>query len=106
MDHSPGPWDAGTVYASGCFVPLSRRPVLAVMGRMSDICYLFQGVPDEEMHANARLIAAAPDLLAALEFCDTALFHAANGMVISGLPELQSRVRDAIAKAEGKVVRP
>ncbi len=50
---------------------------------------------------NARLIAAAPDLLAALQelsqWCDTNI----NG-VPTDLAEIQDRADTAIAKAEGK----
>lgn len=34
-----------------------------------------------------------------LGLCDTALYHASQGMEISGIPELLARIRAAIAKA-------
>lgn len=53
MNHTPGPW---TVEKNGYLNQLGIEPCIgAVYGA------------GEELNANARLIAAAPDLLAALE---------------------------------------
>ena len=54
--HTPGPWQIGYpgVKSQGNYIA------------DCDVSYVF---PDDEKRANARLIAAAPDLLAALERC-------------------------------------
>ncbi len=64
----------------------------------------------EELESNARLIAAAPDLLAALKFALRALenLHQAQqwdkkeGREIDGGVNAESQARAAIAKAEGR----
>lgn len=56
--------------------------------------FVMEDIPEEEMIANARLMAAAPDLLRA---CKEVLFcMRENGSV---LPFTEDMVRDAIAKA-------
>lgn len=56
--------------------------------------------PGNEMDlANARLIAAAPDLLAALKECDEAMAYMSEYDIPILLPE---RVKTAIAKATGE----
>ena len=60
--HTPGPWSAprngldGAVYAEN-----------APKGQLWRITDRVHGLSDEELAANAKLIAAAPELLAALE---------------------------------------
>lgn len=66
----------------GCFVNAGARQVLS-----------YASSPDAENRANARLIAAAPELLAAL------IDVYAN--VRSDSPEMWERVTAAIAKATG-----
>ena len=61
--HTPGPWAAVPVY-QGSIDPLCDRPYQiqcegVVIANVSSFVH--------EMQANARLIAAAPELLAALE---------------------------------------
>ena len=58
-EHTPGPWQVEGV-------PKGRRPWV---GRIAEGRWaaLACGYTDEEAEANARLIAAAPDLLASLE---------------------------------------
>lgn len=58
--HTPGPWAIDQNYGSGCLHVWSPRREIAV-ARVSD------DHPRAEDYANARLIAAAPDLLAALQ---------------------------------------
>jgi hypothetical protein len=59
--------------------------------------------------ANARLIAAAPDLLAALKACEAALYHQFNALSEQEIKDSFQReeqaatlARAAIAKAEGR----
>lgn len=54
---------------------------------------------DDEARANARLIAAAPDLLAACKWLAEA--YAATSTVVSGDEEEMNKAWDAIRKAEG-----
>lgn len=85
--HTPGPWGAigADVKTAG---PTSR--VICWTGIASDIAL-------DEVRANARLIAAAPDMLNAL--LDVLDFWDDPNMSMS---ELKGRVRDAIAKAQGE----
>ena len=55
-NHTPGPWRTGTKILDAVFA--GDRPIC---GPAYTMC------KDDERMANARLIAAAPDLLAALE---------------------------------------
>jgi len=55
--HTPGPWANAGPLGHGIVINSSDRPIAVVYGPNSDHKYI----------ANANLIAAAPDLLAALE---------------------------------------
>lgn len=61
--HTPGPWEV--------LPGESRKPYLRVrgtcLGRLYKIANVLLGFSTEESKANARLIAAAPELLEALE---------------------------------------
>ena len=84
-EHTPGPWsespDGSTIYGVDG-VPVAR---IAAAGR-----------PGDARSANARLIAAAPDMLEALE-----LFQAAR--TSQELHAALALARPAIAKARGEV---
>lgn len=92
--HTPGPWTgAGPSFGD----PLPRYTTEIVTewededGEALSICELPFHHHDDENEANARLIAAAPDLLEALQdLCDTL-----------GECGMTERARAAIAKAEG-----
>lgn len=84
--HTPGPWK--THLTDDTLVVDGNGLVIAHMGGL----YLGD---DSPMEANARLIAAAPDLLAALEVI------AADSRWTSGEPTLM-QARAAIAKAKGE----
>lgn len=89
-DHTPGPWDYRKGLGCKDIGPrLSRQSIQGIASTwgLSD---------DKEDEANARLIAAAPDLLDAADRALVtldALYHQ---------PELCRRLRAAIAKARGK----
>ena len=93
-EHTPGPWEIRDIHTG-------HGPVL-LNDRNKIIATFDTGGPNE---ADARLIAAAPDLLAALKdiagerFTPQAGYNAYNldGM----LTEAQELARTAIAKAEG-----
>jgi hypothetical protein len=83
--HTPAPWilEQDTVFIG------ETRKVQPV---------LYHG--DSEGMANARLIAAAPDLLAVLRFL-LADYVAIEGEKLTGSPIPIAMAREAIAKAEG-----
>jgi hypothetical protein len=59
--HTPGPWEVGD---------LDRNSQRIVRGEHIEICTCWHhsvGAIEREMEANARLIAASPELLAGLE---------------------------------------
>ena len=82
--HTPGPWHSVPSVPSEGFdcwwLMAGSRNIATISG--------YQG--DTECEANARLIAAAPDLLEALK-------HARQNM-----PHPDQMIDDAIAKAEGR----
>lgn len=92
IEHTPGPWgikfdefdDAWHVTPDGLEPPK--------FGEWSPICVL--GAYHENEEANARLIAAAPDLLSA---CKELLFDAFEDVH----PQAVKKARAAIKKAEG-----
>ena len=80
-DHTPGPWTQHGIYISKDGNDY-EYPVASV----STI------IPDDEAWANARLIAAAPDLLAALESLEKMTSDLP-------LPSVHNVIRAAIEKA-------
>ena len=91
--HTPGPWilrSAGELLNEiphpFDFVEVSKQRYITTEGKS-----------EREANANARLIAAAPDMLNAL--LDVLDFWDDPNMSMS---ELKGRVRDAIAKARGE----
>lgn len=72
--HTPGPWKFETVPTSiGICHKIGPFPTERARKPYTWACVYVDGLPPgegaaaEELHANARLIAAAPELLAALE---------------------------------------
>ena len=87
--HTPGPWRVGPVDDT-IVTDAAGKEVAAIDGDYNS--------PDEwpRMEANARLIAAAPDMLAALRLC-------AEGAGFQYMTfESRAAVNAAIAKAEGR----
>jgi hypothetical protein len=83
--YTPGPWEAsfgddGAVISNGC-VTVANIPLDA-----------------DRYSANARLIAAAPDLLAALELCERSLEERNTELETHAA----KKAREAIAKAKGE----
>lgn len=93
--HTPGPWRMGYGYATRD-IRSGHRHIIARVD-----------VVTEEGEANARLIAAAPDLLAALETLAEWPRHSAtaDGVLttdpVAGLANVRRFARDAVAKAAG-----
>jgi hypothetical protein len=115
-EHTPGPWSVGHVIKlsrSGInnIVDWNELPVFVGApgvsgGQGNPICIVHMGGPgatsndSESLATNARLIAAAPELLAACKAIDAHL-----GTTFPPYEEGQSpydKVRAAIAKAEGR----
>ena len=102
--HTPGPW---RVVQRGPIVSIIDAQEDAPNGGdhpIGDIFALYRGLPrtKETVLANARLIAAAPDLLEALEDIlfqsEQPIWHAVGGSVDEATME---DLRAAIAKARG-----
>lgn len=96
-NHTPGPWVAKQEFANRWrieshangpeFIPISVGIACTTI--------LEVGCADEDTEANARLMAAAPDLLAALKHC----LQEHGGFTIKGKTERIALA--ALAKAEG-----
>jgi len=97
--HTPGPWKFTGGYAPAVKTQTGHH-----------ICGGILGIPDQiggyslaECSANARLIAAAPDLLAALK--DWQELRDSEGDdgrdVVEWIERVERQMRAAIAKAEG-----
>lgn len=92
MQHTPGPW---RVEPEGIFAEIEGSEYVVAVWDEDD------GLSMEEMEANANLIAAAPDLLAAAKEskCGCSLRERDSGHKVGcWKPALDS----AIAKAEGR----
>jgi hypothetical protein len=85
--HTPGPWLCEAV---GISVACGQKKIVATF----EIELEIEGASVFDMQANARLIAAAPELLAALE--KIAEYPGES------LPFVQQLARAAVTKAEGK----
>lgn len=93
--HTQGPWEA---FSLGNFI--------GVTGKKSDIAYtrlkeitLDNARSIDEDEANASLIAAAPELLEALQLADAILSGANMNVSV-----VEKKVKSAIAKATGETV--
>ena len=96
MNFTPGPWKM--VCDIGVGVKVHRDGMIPNGARYA-IAQLGIGRGDSEDEANASLIAAAPDLLAALQgILDNFKANQGNGVGIGPI----SKARAAIARATGK----
>jgi len=96
-NHTPGPWRKTT----GFVADGEHRVIAQYTGsRESLLRWVTPGSTEAE--ANGRLIAAAPDLLAA---CEAALQWAVNGCDDESLPFIKM-LRAAVAKATGRESSP
>lgn len=88
--HTPGPWHRN-------IKPASRYPTIFA-GRNTHVCSVSRA-DDATMEANLLLIAAAPDMLAALETTENNLMACLRlGDALAGT---LATIRAAIAKAKG-----
>ena len=89
MKHTKGPWDVD---------PNDEFTVTADRDGLSVCCTEYEDRGKNENIANARLIAAAPELL---EACQTALITLNINRRYIQIPKLQEALRKAVDKANG-----
>ena len=104
--HTPGPWH---IIIDDDGNPLSGRPMVAAEPELDCAIVHWDGFKqrfwesargEKEMHANARLIAASPCLLEALERCLNFIENTESEM--GDTLECGEQARAAIAKAKGE----
>lgn len=95
--YTPGPWHIGEHGAVVTFTPDAQVEIKGEHAAETIAWYSGHVICETVTPANARLIAAAPDLLAA---CRAALI--AGIMDIPGRDSIVELAQKAIAKAEGK----
>ena len=91
--HTPGPWTYDALQRGGGYKALKTRWTILAPGVDDEVGTVRRGGDIGE--ANARLIAAAPDMLEALRLCELHLRSNHDG-------GLADTVRAAIAKAQGE----
>jgi len=88
--HTPGPWHADQSTDGGWAIVPTEGFLIAVMAQ----------VPPERIEPNARLIAAAPDLLDALRALVNITMH--PQATKADIRMIANEARAAIARAEGR----
>ncbi len=105
--HTPGPWYCGEPFevfpGAGLRFHVSQAEGATYTPLYSDVAhFLAETIPGEKLEiqrANARLIAAAPELLAALEIAD----KFCGSLTSDECPDsVHIPIRAAIAKAKGE----
>ena len=100
--HTPGPWHADPGRrVTGFAVTHDGEPNPIAIALRKPRSSHTNGITDSTALANARLIAAAPDLLVALEACEELLSAMPTLGGIAGLAVVEN-ARAAIAKARGE----
>lgn len=108
--HTPGPWELCSAKNCTCMmihsIPADQhvataKQIACVHGEWGDGPEMLYGeVPPEQVQANAHLIAAAPDLLDALEAMILCMGqHFDSEFVMAGDEEAYKNAKAAIAKA-------
>ena len=111
MSHTPAPWFVSREGRSRILVKEGSGTLILRSGEPATVCQVMAGaVGDKQAAENARLIAAAPDLLAALKLLLSRVDHGTYprncdpasmvGSVLSGADLVQARA--AIARALGE----
>lgn len=93
--HTAGPW----VNDQGDITGIEKDPANGCVGPV-DVAHVYMRTVAGRSEANARLIAAAPDLLEALKSC--AAVCAGETMSKQGLVNALEKARAAITKAQGE----
>jgi len=100
MSHTLGPWSVEDPFEEELTIVQTELPTYRWRTIASiPLGDLEGGLPQEQVNANARLIAAAPDMLAALKLI---LAEAVPMGSESGNVTIERLAREAIAKAESK----
>ena len=106
--HTPGPWHMGAGNGSGSIFADNGRTRLETGGTtLYPIAQIGRGWNEEEDEANARLVAAAPEMLAALESLAVGLSPASvdlqreNGNLAALCRVCREIAENALAKAKG-----
>ena len=86
--HTPGPWDGSGITGDGHILDNECHPIAIVTG--------WKSITPEEWRANLALMAAAPDLLAALE----AIVSITDGSQPKDYPGALMVAKSAISKAK------
>lgn len=99
--HTAGEW-----FAAGRIVYTTAKDAVVELGAADDLPYYVDGDRFSQVRANARLMAAAPALLAACkrmnDFLCAGNVHGASDEGPNGEPSLNEIVESAIARAEGR----
>lgn len=96
--HTPAPWEAATEDGKlGVIGATSKGKFIAIVGITGE-----QGM-DAERKANARLIAAAPELLEALEYFCHAVTKPQNKHGMNMVSKAHEKAVGIIAKARGQL---
>lgn len=90
--HTPGPWFVDSNHEDACFVGQDDGCAVASM-----VCG-----DGQDMRANAQLIAAAPEMLEALELANLYILSISNHPDIHNATALHLKLQDLIAKAKGE----
>jgi hypothetical protein len=93
--HTPGPWTANKPTQSNGRAEVHAGPMLVAQA----FNWLLDAEGDEQCWADARLIAAAPDLLSVLQELEESADYWSEYDVPLGIVD---RIRAAIAKATGE----
>ena len=110
--HTSGPWEMGPIIAGEDIFILAdnRKAAIARASNLETYANTFEKLRPlaAECEANARLIAAAPDMLDALHHCynivSTGILHQSSlskDGIIELLKDAQEAAHTAIAKATG-----
>lgn len=99
IEHTPGPWEIGD--ASKGESPRMVYCDDSLGSRVADCSTAGHGIPTAAEIANARLIAAAPEMLEALKLAQQWLGNFAPVVTIEGQKPLPV-IYAAIEKAEGR----
>lgn len=105
--HTPGPWKADAKRQGAILVD---RSVRVDNGNGFTVCSIADWPDDETATANQNLIAAAPELLEAVELCCTIFNVLLNqkedfnlGGISSQIEQARDNARSKLAKARGEV---
>ena len=101
MSHTPGPWGVGNEDKNES--PLMVYCNDSLGSRVADVSMSGHGITTAQDRANARLIAAAPDLLAVCKALNLQTRDWSSDEIRQmGMETTLTMMLDAIAKAEGR----